>query len=959
MRKSHPNRSYVRNLVCFVVLSTAFCLAAVGRLAAAEESPASGPAGKLVFDYVRHAKFQLGGLPGERVRANVEQWLIVAPQKNPGLLDMFAQRDSGKAPDLMPWAGEFVGKYLISGVQALRMSDDPKLHAALADVVRRLCDLQAEDGYLGPWPKAERLRGQWDLWGHYHIILGLRMWSEHTGDQRAAATAEKMADLVCSTFLDTKERVFDAGSHEMNMGIIHALGLLYRETGKDRYLRMAREVLKDFERAGDYYRTGLAGREYFRTPRPRWESLHSVQGLVEMYRVTGDTTYRDAFLHHWASIRRFDLRSTGGFSSGEQATGDPFRDDAIETCCVIAWQAVMLDALRLTGDSTIADDLELATFNAALGAQHPSGAWCTYNTPLNGNRQPSHIQIAFQVRPGTPHLNCCSVNGPRGYGMISEWGVMRSDAGLVLNYLGRMRAEVQLADGTPVVLRVDTDYPLSGAVRIVVEPAQPREFALAVRIPAWSSDTVVTVAGEPVSGVVPGRYLRLARKWAAGDEIRLQLNMNLRYEAGDLEQAGRAAVYRGPILLAADSRFAPETAAAVDLAKLDESQPVAVETLGEKAAGLLRPWLAVAVPTVDGQTLRLIDFASSGAATIEGQPLSTYRSWLPAQGLRPPRPVAWRPADKTQCGAGPVRFMWRTSTIPPGEDRSYAVPIAATPEFETVLVRCDSPAASSLVVPAESLAKLQPKTPYYWKIVATNRYGQAESVVPYKQFTIDPSLPPLPDVIHGRASDGLLTGAALQGDVRADYGRLVEAHGWKPCAGPRGDANGAIEFDGRQGVAKFAIEEFPERDYTVSIWARVTELPGARLGQIFSAWSRGMDDPLRLVVQGDQLFARLEAGQFYGTPGYKLQTGVWYHVVGVKQADKLTLYVDGTARSTAAVPIVVASSAENFALGSNPNYVGAPEFLAAQMADLRFYLRALSAEEVQSLFQAGAAKTSP
>ena len=71
--------------------------------------------------------------------------------------------------------------------------------------------------------------------------------------------------------------MFDAGSHEMNMGIIHALGQLYRETGNERYLRMAREVLKDFERAGDYYRTGLAGREYFRTPRPRWESLHSVR----------------------------------------------------------------------------------------------------------------------------------------------------------------------------------------------------------------------------------------------------------------------------------------------------------------------------------------------------------------------------------------------------------------------------------------------------------------------------------------------------------------------------------------------------------------------------------------------------------------------------------------------------------------------------------------------------------
>ena len=57
-------------------------------------------------------------------------------------------------------------------------------------------------------------------------MLGLRMWSEHTGDARAAAAAEKMADLVCNTFLDTGLRVFDAGSHEMNMGIIHGAGAI-------------------------------------------------------------------------------------------------------------------------------------------------------------------------------------------------------------------------------------------------------------------------------------------------------------------------------------------------------------------------------------------------------------------------------------------------------------------------------------------------------------------------------------------------------------------------------------------------------------------------------------------------------------------------------------------------------------------------------------------------------------
>ena len=71
-----------------------------------------------------------------------------------------------------PFAGEYVGKYLISAVQAMRMSDDPRLHWAVGKVVDRLIELQTEDGYLGCWPKKERLLKYWDLWGHYHAILG-------------------------------------------------------------------------------------------------------------------------------------------------------------------------------------------------------------------------------------------------------------------------------------------------------------------------------------------------------------------------------------------------------------------------------------------------------------------------------------------------------------------------------------------------------------------------------------------------------------------------------------------------------------------------------------------------------------------------------------------------------------------------------------------------------------------
>ena len=73
--------------------------------------------------------------------------------------------------------------------------------------------------------------------------------------------------------------------------------------------------------------------------------------------------------------------------------------------------------------------------------------------------------------------------------------------------------------------------------------------------------------------------------------------------------------------------------------------------------------------------------------------------------------------------------------------------------------------------------------------------------------------------------------------------------------------------------------------------------------------------------------------------------------MGVKQGQKLTLYVDGKAHSTANVPLTIVSSAADFAIGGNPNYSG-PEFLPAKLAGLEFYARALSTDEVKRLHQA-------
>ena len=50
-----------------------------------------------------------------------------------------------------------------------------------------------------------------------------------------------------------------------------------------------------------------------------------------------------------------------------------------------------------------------------------------------------------------------------------------------------------------------------------------------------------------------------------------------------------------------------------------------------------------------------------------------------------------------------------------------------------------------------------------------------------------------------------------------------------------------------------------------------------------------------------------------------------YHIMGVKHGDKLTLHLDGRARTSAKVPRAIRSSASNFAIGGSPNFSGAPQ----------------------------------
>jgi DUF1680 family protein len=554
------------------------------------------------------------------IDAVTDNWLLRAPIDNPAMLEMFRDRDKQPYRDLLPWSGEFAGKYLTAATLVLRVNPDPRLRAHLEKFVNDLVALQADDGYLGPFPKDSRLTGKapncpatWDAWGHYHIMLGLLTWHDLTADPKALAAARRIGDLLCDKFEGPQKRLFDTGSSEMNFAPVHSLALLYRKTGEKRYLNLAEKIVKEFSLpgAGDYFQLGLAGKSFYQSPKPRWESLHPIMSLAELHRITGNDDYRKSFEQLWWSIAQFDRHNNGGFSSGEQATGNPYDPHPIETCCTIAWMAMSVEMLRTTGNSLVADELELSTLNQVLALHSPDGKWCTYNTPMDGRRTPSTIDIAFQKRPGSEQLNCCSVNAARGFGLISQWALMSdNDDTLVLNWYGPSTLSGTIAN-VPITLEQQTDYPRDGQITIKLKLPQPTNFKLKLRIPQWSNQTLLSINGNKYPDPIPsGAYLTINREWKSADQISLTLDLTPHLWPGEKECANKISLYRGPILLAAN---------------LPDKTQLPTITMNQIAQAKLRQdktWLTLEIPTDTGP-ITLIDYASAGANGIR------YATWLP------------------------------------------------------------------------------------------------------------------------------------------------------------------------------------------------------------------------------------------------------------------------------------------------------------------------------------------
>lgn len=507
----------------------------------------------------------------------IDNFLVAGKQKPGGMTGYFFN-DSD------------VYKVVEGAAHELRRRRDPALEARIDEIVDAIAAAQEPDGYLytsrtigdpdnpplgGPERWSNMDHGH-ELYNVGHLYEAAVAYAAATGKAKLLAVAQKNAELVLATF-GPEGNPYPCGHPEIELGLL----ALHRHTGEQRYLDQARWFL---DARGRTTRGRHLFGEYSQDHAPLLQqdaivghavrAAYLLAAAAEVGRITGAADYVAVSARLWDDMAGSQVYLTGGIGSQGSNEGFgarfqlPNRTGYGETCASIA-NALWSQRLFLaTGEARYLDMVEAVLFNAFHSGWSLSGDRFFYPNPLESRGAERQAWFACA---------CCPPNVARFVPQIPGLCWATSPGAIWLTqFLG---GETELTvDGLAVRTTLESRYPWDGALRLRIDPAEPREFALRVRIPGWTGTLALPGGLYRHVGVdapqpkfrLNGAALRLQsedgwavvhRRWQQGDVLELELPMPVRrVHSSDRVTANRGlvALRRGPLIYCCEGIDQPQ-----------------------------------------------------------------------------------------------------------------------------------------------------------------------------------------------------------------------------------------------------------------------------------------------------------------------------------------------------------------------------------------------------------------
>lgn len=489
----------------------------------------------------------------------------------------------------MPFDDTDVYKTIEGAACSLTTFPDPKLDAYLDSIIEIISTGQEEDGYLTTYKTIDTTHapagwcspgGRWqnlncshELYNSGHLFEAAAAHYQATGKKNLLNIALKNADLLVSVFGNGKNNQVP-GHQIVETGLIK----LYLITQKEDYLKLARHFL---DVRGDSTRRVLWG-SYNQDHQPVTQqdeavghavrALYMYAGMTDIAALYNDEAYKNAVDKLWENVVFKKMYITGGVGSRHdgEAFGDNYELPNLtaynETCAAIAnvfWNHRMF---LLHGDARYIDVLERSLYNNVLSGVSIDGTNFFYPNPLQCDMHYPFNRGTLGRQPWFD-CSCCPTNLARLMPSVAGYIYAHRENDLYINLFVQSKTEIKTVN-TGVKIEQETDYPWNGKIRIKINPGKQTNFTVRVRIPGWATNRPVPgdlyaykdvsqqqpslkINGTPVAIHPENGYAVLTRTWSPGDEIELNLPMEVRkVKASDRVSAdvGKVALERGPLV---------------------------------------------------------------------------------------------------------------------------------------------------------------------------------------------------------------------------------------------------------------------------------------------------------------------------------------------------------------------------------------------------------------------------
>ena len=541
------------------------------------------------------------------------------------------------------WRCEYWGKMMRGAVLTYMHNKDEALYRVLEDTVLDLLSAQREDGRFSTYPADNQLFG-WDLWGRKYVLTGMlhfvRICKSDELKSRILAALCRHADAILDTVGEgegkvaiTETSTFWGGVNSCS--ILEPMVDLYTFTGEQRYLDFARYILSTGGcKDGDLIALALAGEVLpYQYPEVKaYETMSFFEGVLAYYQVTGEERYLAAVTKFVEAVAETDITVIG--CAG--CTHELFDNSSVrqtvysagimqETCVTVTWMRLLARLHLLTGKSKYVDRLECSAFNALYGSvnEHHNQQlvilhrakrkeyviglpFDSYSPLVNGRRG---VGVGgYQAFAFGGFYGCCACIAAAGIALVPLCAALQSGDGVVLNLYMSGRVALVTPSGQTATLAAITTYPKALDYAARVSLAQPEEFTVRLRVPAFCEDVRITVDGEQVNATPTDDYVLLHRVWRDGDELTVTADFRLR----TLSLGGRTAFMYGPLTLARDEGKEEGEVSLTESIKLTDGFAYTFEEEQEGEAVRLR------VERADGkEPLLLTDYASCGKRWLD------------------------------------------------------------------------------------------------------------------------------------------------------------------------------------------------------------------------------------------------------------------------------------------------------------------------------------------------------